>query len=141
MGADESNSENEEYYEDEVCFGLETPAKVTEDMMRELPHTLIGAITMENDRSEVGLGTGILISPDLVLTSAHNLYRWRARKMYENFRFYLAQNGPLGKYFQVKSWYYPEEYTQKTLPLYDYALLRLTEKAEVKGFINLKGDL
>lgn len=61
MEADESSSEKEEYYEDEVCFGLETPAKVTEDMMQKLPHTS-SVLLLENDRSEVGLGTGILIS-------------------------------------------------------------------------------
>lgn len=62
---------------------------------------------MENDIREVGLGTGILLSPDLVLTSAHNLVLWKDHKMYSKFRFYPGQSGPLQKYYEIKSWYFP----------------------------------
>jgi V8-like Glu-specific endopeptidase len=96
---------------------------------------------MENDDAEIGVGTGILISPDLVLTAAHNLYQWKEGRIYDNFRFYLGQSGPLGMYYQVKSWHFPDEFTETNAPAHDYALLRLAEKTYIKEFIDLKGDL
>jgi V8-like Glu-specific endopeptidase len=110
--------------------------------MRKLPHSLIGVITMDIEGfSYPGVGTGILISPDLVLTAAHNL--WYNGKGNDNFRFYIAHNGLLGQtYCKVKDKYFPKEFTKKRNNLtHDYAILRLTEKTDVKEFIDLKGDL
>ena len=71
-------------------------------MISKTPHNLIGALLFVTKRGIVGLGTGILISPDLVLTAAHNLYSHPTLKSpeqhYEKFRFYPGQYGPLEKY-------------------------------------------
>lgn len=55
------------------CIGNKQPILVPQRMLGKPPHNLIGAITWEDEMEEVGLGTGVLISPDLILTAAHNL--------------------------------------------------------------------
>jgi V8-like Glu-specific endopeptidase len=45
--------------------------------MKEKLHKNIVAIIWRNNLGLVGRGSGLLISPDLVLTCAHNLYNDR----------------------------------------------------------------
>jgi V8-like Glu-specific endopeptidase len=71
----------------------------------------------------VGLGTGLLISQDLVLTVTHIILK--SNKYFKNHRFYLAQNVPLGKYLEAKSYYFPEKYKTLNSPTFDDALLPL----------------
>lgn len=61
--------------------------------------------------------------------------------MHKGFRFYPGQMGLLKNYFKIKSWYFPNEFLESNTPIYDYALLRLTEKTNIKEFIPLKEDL
>ena len=43
--------------------------------MKNDPHSLVGAILAKTtDQSSIIYGTGMLISPDLVLTCAHNIF-------------------------------------------------------------------
>jgi hypothetical protein len=90
----------EDSFKEEVCFG-ESPVRVDPGAIGELPHRLLGAILMEDKYGMIGLGTGILISPDLVLTAAHNIFKFSHRQFFKNFRFYLGQFGPLGTYVKV----------------------------------------
>lgn len=48
---------------------------VKAEEMKELMHKSIGSITFNHPhKSPLGLGTGFLISENLILTSAHNIY-------------------------------------------------------------------
>jgi V8-like Glu-specific endopeptidase len=64
--------------------------------MNKLPHRLIGIILSEDEFGKVGIGTGILISPDLVLTVAHNIYD--GKKESSKIRFCRGHSGPIGDY-------------------------------------------
>lgn len=114
--------------------------------MKKIPYRLIGLIIAEHiDDSGMGqkvYGTGTLISPDLVLTVAHNIFchKWGKKpvlRQNQNFKFYLAQNGKLGKYYEVDGYYYPNEFRSQNLPKYDYAIMKLRTVTEEKLFMNL----
>lgn len=111
-------------------------------MMRELPHRLIGAVIFKkhNKAADISLGTGILISPDIVLTAAHNLYNFKNKAEHKKFRFYLGQSGRLTSYYSVETVYYPEEFTKTNSATHDYGLLHLSERVYVEGFLPFNCD-
>ena len=75
---------------------LPDPMANNNEEMKNPIHKLIGAFTFRSRKSDLlGKGTGTLISPDLVLTSAHNLYSWQTGEFYFDFKFYPGQCGPL----------------------------------------------
>jgi V8-like Glu-specific endopeptidase len=78
------------------------------------------------------VGTGVLISPNLVLTAAHNIYNDSQGnlKEYQKFLFLLGANGEVSKkqYQQIIFWRYekaanPNDTTERIKN--DYALLLL----------------
>ena len=71
-------------------------------------HKWIGALQFNNTWGGAGLGTGCLISPNIVLTAAHNIYNTRMRAYNKNFLFYLAACGELKNPFSVEAVYVPE---------------------------------
>lgn len=110
-------------------------------MMRELPHRLIGAVIFKkHNKADISLGTGILISPDIVLTAAHNLYNFKNKAEHKKFRFYLGQSGRLTSYYSVETVYYPEEFTKTNSATHDYGLLHLSERVYVEGFLPFNCD-
>jgi hypothetical protein len=71
--------------------------KLSEEEMEKNPHNLIGLIQGFNDWGQPIGGTGILISPDLVLTSAHNLFDPQTGE-HLKILFYPKQCGVLEKF-------------------------------------------
>ena len=114
--------------------------------MNKLPHRHLGVVLAVHLCGVFQVGTGILISRDLVLTCAHvthcKLYQ---NKPFERIYFYPRQYGKLSNYIEVESEETPEEYMSDVKWLnkkvYDYSLLKLKEKVDESGFLPLCGDL
>ena len=101
-------------------------------------HRHIGVITSLNKYKIPLHGTSILISPDLVLTCAHNIYDKNTSSFNSEVKFYPGHSGILKSSFEVESFFIPEQYkTWKKSCLYDYGLLKLKQKTKNKDFIPL----
>ena len=53
-------------------------------------------------------GTGILISPSVVLTCAHNLYNRGSEEQAREVKFSLSINKNQGKTYKIKNFCYPK---------------------------------
>jgi V8-like Glu-specific endopeptidase len=69
--------------------------------MDGLLHRSIGAITFLNKNKQLGMGSGVLISPNLVLTVAHNIYDRAYNCENEEFKFYLGADGVASSYYEI----------------------------------------
>ena len=70
--------------------------------MDEQLHKDIGALTSKaKNCPDLVKGSGALISENLVLTAAHNLYNCGTREFYSDLRFYPKQHGDLDRYVEV----------------------------------------
>ncbi len=63
-------------YEDQVLIDNEMIKIVEKELLKKLPHKHIGLLIWrrEDNKKLKGTGSGFLISKNLVLTCAHNLY-------------------------------------------------------------------
>ena len=105
--------------------------------MDDLPHNIIGSLTYSSNGKNV-FGTGILISPDLVLTVAHNIFDRKEKQDRKDLKFCPGQHGPLGKYYECENWYYPETFKSKNSAADDYAIIKLAEPTPFKEFLELE---
>ena len=60
---------DEKIVHNEELFAVHDPG-----VLKQLLHRSIGALTFLNRNKKLTMGNGTLISPDLVLTVAHNVY-------------------------------------------------------------------
>lgn len=56
-------------------FGEEDDNLVSKEDAKKYPYNCIGALYIKDENGQVGLGTAFLISSDLLLTAAHNIYK------------------------------------------------------------------
>ena len=88
-------------------------------------HKHIGALTFNLKNGKTCSGSGVLLSPNLVLTVAHNIYCKTTRQIFSNFKFYPAQCGIMNKYYEIEDISIPGAYFLNPLAMHDYALLKL----------------
>ena len=91
---------DEDEYNDDAMFGLDKLYQVSEKEMSQPLHRHTGAITFRSRNfKELGKGSGCLISPNLVLTVAHNVCHRALREVYYEIKFYPGQYGELQRYY------------------------------------------
>jgi V8-like Glu-specific endopeptidase len=96
--------------------------------LKTLLHRSIGALTFINQVKKMAKGSAAIISPNLILTAAHNIFNKSYQKEYDDFKFYLGVDGVAEKYYEIESWRYLSEYktcSPSNKFEYDYALLKL----------------
>jgi len=77
--------------------------------MMELPHRHIGVVLAVHPCGQYQLGTGILISRNLVLTCAHVTHsKHHQNKPFPDIYFYPRQHGKLTNYIDVEDTASPE---------------------------------
>ena len=86
-----------ESYVNEVIVAGDKLGEVSKKAMDEKLHRNIVYIVWKNHQfNQIGRGTGLLISSDLILTCAHNLYNPNFQLVpKESFEIYRAPCGPL----------------------------------------------
>jgi hypothetical protein len=109
-----------------------------EEVLTHSPHSLIGLIKGLTSEEEAFYGSGILISPDLVLTCAHNLFHPELKTENKNLEFYPRQYGELEKAYEIQSSFYPQAFKEDVRVFNDYALLKLAKRVNgIEYFIPL----
>ena len=83
-------------------------------------------ISTETSSGKSRKGSGILISPNMVLTVAHNLYDVDSRQTFKEIKFYPGLKGMLEKASVVSDFFYPPEYRLNPSTENDWALLKLS---------------
>ncbi len=60
------------------------------------------------DKFRYGHGSGLLISQNLILTSAHNLFYMKSRVPNQNFKIYIGQCGEMKVYYSIEQVFIPK---------------------------------
>ena len=108
--------------------------------MTKRPHRHIGVVLAVHPCGVFQLGTGILVSKNLVLTCAHNIHcKAYQNKIFPSIYFLPAQYGDMEQFLEVEDTRSPDEYREAaswTLrKVYDYALLKLKVSVNESNFI------
>ena len=109
--------------------------------MKEKKYKNIGALELNNLKLGKGHGSGVLISRNLVLTSAHNVFNRGSREINE-IKFYPGQCGELveAHAYEVEDYFFPGAFTAKNSNFNDYALLKLRKPVTgASNFMELSG--
>jgi V8-like Glu-specific endopeptidase len=141
-----NNNPNEVFYDDDgVIDGDKKDLfEVSEKLQSEQLHKFIGVLLSQNDKYPGNFirGSGILISADLVLTAAHNVWCRDAQNKNKNFCFYPGHRGHLKNPIECSVVYYPKEHETNQRPSFDYALLKLKKSYnEAQNFIPLAASI
>ena len=90
-------------------------------------HRHIGPLIFRNQSdSLLGRGTGVLISPNLVLTAAQNVWSRRTKNENIELTFHPGQHGELREGKKVERIFYPQGFKNKESIEEDYAFLKLS---------------
>ncbi len=107
--------------------------------MQQLLYKWQVAIVSKLDKkqgSQVVRGSGLLISSDLVLTAAHNLYYNMQQIDTKRVNLYPGQLGQLKRPYKIEEVYIPKEFKENpkiSNTFYDYALIKLSETYKAEG--------
>jgi V8-like Glu-specific endopeptidase len=110
------------------------------ESLKSLLHRSIGALTFLNKIKKLAKGSAALISPNLILTVAHNIYDKSYQHENDFFKFYLGVDGVAEQFYEVESYRFMSEY--KTCPPSskmenDYALMKLKTPIDFKEYLSL----
>jgi V8-like Glu-specific endopeptidase len=71
---------------------------------KESMHQYIGALTFRDRYNRFLAGTATLISPNTILTAAHNVYDKKYSEYSKDFKSYLGACGEVEEYYEIESW-------------------------------------
>jgi hypothetical protein len=98
----------------ENILEAEHPIMVNHGAMRQPLHRHIGLLCFRNKENDsIGRGTGVLISPNLVLTAAQNVWSRTAKADNYEFMFYPGLNGDLKGYKKIEQISFPNHFKPK----------------------------
>lgn len=123
-----------------ICFDWKSDP-INEETFKETLHRSVGVLTFLNKQNKLEMGSGVIISRDVVLTSAHHIFERLTNSENREFKFYLGEDGEAEKYLCVERWRYPEEF--KTCPpslqqSYDYAIMKLKRPVNFRKYLELE---
>jgi V8-like Glu-specific endopeptidase len=109
---------------------------------QRFPNNCIGVLYTKNRGELMMLGTGFLVTCNLVATVAHNLYSRKEKIEIKELYFYPGICGQLHprESYKVRSYRFPEEYkscSKEEVLKYDYALLKIERKVIRDSYIEL----
>lgn len=90
---------------------------------------------------EFGKGCGLLISPNLVLTSAHNIYDTSKAEEFYDISFCPSHEGFSDESYSAEQFFYPPEYKLHPHLNCDFALIKLNRIAKREEYIYLSEDI
>jgi V8-like Glu-specific endopeptidase len=84
---------------------------VEKELLKTFIHQSIGAFTFTNSSKFPCAGSGVLVSRNLILTAAHNLYDKKTNQELnkKSYRFYLQAeaDGIAKRYYEIDDWRFP----------------------------------
>jgi V8-like Glu-specific endopeptidase len=118
----------------------EEPFKVDSNDLKNTLHLCIVAITFLTHHKQLGVGSGILISSNLVLTVAHNFYDKNYNSENEHFKIYCEVKGEVENFYEVESFRYLESFktcSKSSRMEHDFALVKLKTSLPFKEYMPL----
>ena len=105
-------------------------------------YSLIGQLSFtDKQKRDLRKGTGILISPNLVLTANFNILNTQTCDLFENIKFYLGNDNSEKRAYDIEDVYVPDRtFINRKKTIFAYGLLKLKEKVNATDFIPLNAD-
>jgi V8-like Glu-specific endopeptidase len=130
---------NKDYKDNKLVRNEELSPVERHDLKSTLHRSMV-ALTFVNGMRKLCVGSGVLISPNLVLTAAHNVYDKNYQSEHDNFKVYQGADGVAKKYYEVESKRYLPAF--KDCPKsgrieFDYALLKLKDSIPFDRYMPL----
>ena len=125
---------------DEVIINSLMLEKVSIKNMGNVIHKNNVALLWRGTKHQIGRGSGLLISRNLVLTCAHNFYNHGLRVDNGLFSVYPGLCGKVGEGYKIEACYIPEMYPKTRTVDFDYALVKLSKMVPSDSFLPLSAN-